>query len=318
MSSYMDSRLSKLRMVARTMAVERTTTDLAVRFEDAMIDYVVLKGPVFAHWLYDNPVERTYGDSDLLVPPGHFDSAEKLLGELGFEPYWRIDFPNKRPITERDWRRPSDDARVDLHKTLQGVSVSPSEAWAVLSAHITRMELAGRSFNVLDEVANSLHAVLHVAQHGHNFGHPQRDLERVLARTKPKAWEEVKALAEKLGATEWLGSGLRMTEPGEKLAASLDLSPHVSTATALRRESAPFVAETLLWLEELPSWRARLAYLVRAAFPSITAMKTAAPVGKSGRHRVLVAYLLRWKFLARNLPLAVRAWRKAKKDAASQ
>ena len=42
---------------------------------------MLIKGPVFARWLYDDPAERPYRDLDLLVAPDRVDAARRTLAE---------------------------------------------------------------------------------------------------------------------------------------------------------------------------------------------------------------------------------------------
>ena len=46
---------------------------------------LLLKGPAFARWLYDDSRERSYRDIDLLVAPERIAAAGAALSELGFE-----------------------------------------------------------------------------------------------------------------------------------------------------------------------------------------------------------------------------------------
>lgn len=309
----MESRLSRLRIIARTMTAERVTLEVAARFEEIGLENVVLKGPVFAHWLFDDPAERGYTDSDFLVPSDEVERAEEILRSLGFAPNWDIRFEGKKPWTEHDWVRSSDDARVDLHRTLQGVGRSPEETWEILSRHRSALEVRGQVLHSLDEVANALHVVLHAAQHGRGSPKPQDELARALDRLPPDIWPRVGGLAGELLATEWLSSGLRFHPVGSEIADALNLSTHLSLETVLRRESAPFVAETLVWLDEMGSWRARFAYMGRSMFPPARSMRTTSELARKSVVGLVIAYPIRWWWVFRHLPRAVRAYRAARK-----
>ncbi|HET7483301.1 MAG TPA: nucleotidyltransferase family protein, partial [Actinomycetota bacterium] len=117
----MDASLPRLQKVALTMAADRITAEVAERFETAGISYAVLKGPIFAEWLFDRPEERFYSDSDFLVRPDDLDDAWRVLEEMGFATFWDVEFPGKRPWVEKTWIRSSDDAHVDVHRNLSGV-----------------------------------------------------------------------------------------------------------------------------------------------------------------------------------------------------
>jgi hypothetical protein len=295
------------------MTVERRTLHLAERFQEENIRYVVLKGPVFAHWLFEDPASRIYGDSDFLIRPDHFDRAEELLGRLGFEPYWDIDFADKKPAAEKDWVRSADQAYVDLHRILQGTGKPPDAAWAALEPHMVPIVINQQKVVAFTKIANALHAVLHAAQHGRRSEKPLVDLSLVLERMPVGDWLEVASLAQSIEAMEWFASGLRLHPAGEEIAKSMALPRTVSVETALRYESAPWVAETLTWIEGLGSWRARALYVARSIFPSPRSMRTTTPGARKGTLALGRAYVRRWVWVMVNLPPAARAWWRARR-----
>ena len=69
----------------RRLTLESALVEITQLFEQRGIRPLLLKGPAFAQWLYDEPRERTYGDLDLLVDPDQFDEAVRVLVELDFE-----------------------------------------------------------------------------------------------------------------------------------------------------------------------------------------------------------------------------------------
>src|SRR5687767_13504493 len=78
------------RAVARLLLVERQTAGLdalAVRTASAFaregIPSLLLRGPVMARWLYDDPAERPYSDVDLLVPRDRLVDASRVLLSMG-------------------------------------------------------------------------------------------------------------------------------------------------------------------------------------------------------------------------------------------
>jgi hypothetical protein len=304
-------------MFARTISAERLTIQLAELFSEAGINHVMLKGAVFAHWLFDNPGERVYGDCDVWVKPGQVDRAERILKELGFELYWDTEFADKRPRLERDWVRSTDDARVDLHMTIPGVGTDHAETWAIMSRHRDEVTIGGSKITTLDETANSLHAVLHVAQHGRRVGKPKEDLDRVFERMSAEAWSEVASLARELDAVEWLSSGLRLHERGVPIAEQLSLPEPSSLEVIMRSESAPPLTDSFLWIAGL-GWRQRIAYVFRSLFPSPGSMRTVSPLARRGPVSLFLAYPWRWWWLARRVPDVVRAWRTARRSRGSR
>ena len=57
---------------------------LLARLEHAGLRPVLLKGLVYAHWLYPEPATRAMGDVDILLPPDALPQAQELLTRLGF------------------------------------------------------------------------------------------------------------------------------------------------------------------------------------------------------------------------------------------
>jgi hypothetical protein len=273
----------------------------------------MLKGAVFAHWLFDNPGERVYGDCDVWVQPGQVDRAEQILSELGFELFWDTEFLDKRPRLERDWVRSADDARVDLHTTIPGVGTDAEETWAIMSRHRHEITISGSTITALDETANTLHAVLHLAQHGKRVGKPKEDLDRVFDKVSAEKWPEVASLASELDAVEWLSSGLRLHERGVPIAERLSLPEPSSLEVLMRSESAPPLTDSFLWVAGL-GWRQRIAYVIRSLFPSPGSMRSVSPLARKGPIGLLFAYPWRWWWLARRVPEVVRAWRAARRS----
>ena len=70
----------------RRLTLESALVEITHLFERRRVRSLLLKGPAFAQWLYDEPRERTYGDLDLLVDPDQFDEAVRGLVALNFEP----------------------------------------------------------------------------------------------------------------------------------------------------------------------------------------------------------------------------------------
>ncbi len=68
-------------------------TDVSSRFDEAKIEYVVVKGPVLAETVYPRSDLRVYGDVDLLVRPEQFGEALVALeggGARLYEANWEL------------------------------------------------------------------------------------------------------------------------------------------------------------------------------------------------------------------------------------
>ena len=301
-----------MRSIARTIAAERLTLEIAQLLDSKGIDHCVLKGAVFAEWLPPSSDERLYGDVDLLIAPNDFDRTERLLADKGFERFWDVDFEGKKPWTAKHWVRHDDDAHIDLHRSLAGVMVPPERLWESLCTHRDSLTLRGNRLRTLDEVANALHVALHAAQHGVRHEKTLRDLEWALLRLPRAKWFEAAALAEELGAKESFALGLKMKDEGIVLAKELGLPEGAALDAIVRAQSAPMIAETLVWLKGL-SWPARTSYLMKTAFPSPRSMRTRSLLAKRGTVGLLIAYPLRWVWLMGRLPRALRALAEAKR-----
>ncbi len=85
------------------------------------IDVLLLKGPHVGSTVYESPRDRLYGDLDILVRPGDFESAAQWLKDSGFEPFA---FDRFVPEVQRDFKhwefRSPSGIVVELHRWLSG------------------------------------------------------------------------------------------------------------------------------------------------------------------------------------------------------
>jgi hypothetical protein len=300
--------------VAHSLKADRTTCEILDVFRTAGIRSILLKGPSFARWLYDNEGERPYRDSDLLVQTGFVDLAEKLLAEIGFEHAPLDDLPHDRPWHAHAWVKPSENTGVDLHRSLIGITVSPDDAWSVLSEETEQMDLLGSEVEVLAPAARTLHVALHAAQDGRRLGKPIEDLRRALSRVDSATWEGAALLAVRLGALSAFVAGLRLEPEGQKLLERLDVHAKVSIEDALRAEGAPQLALSLEWLTRAPGVKGKLLFLAARVVPPPTFMRAWSSMARRGRLGLLLAYLWRpvWSLL--QIGPSLRSWRRARKQ----
>lgn len=134
--------------------------ELVSLFSDAGIPMVILKGSAAAVY-YPDPLRRTMGDIDLLVPPESFDTALALLTREAYrgekaEDGCRHTALQRDGVTVELHRRFSSEG-IDVERYVQRGLSRPAEA-----------ELAGHRFSMLPPLENGLVLLAHVAQHLRN------------------------------------------------------------------------------------------------------------------------------------------------------
>ena len=158
------------RDVARGMrqieAMRRATAGLAARGVPAL----TLKGLPLGQRLYGSPFAKSSVDIDLLVPPGAFAAAGRLLHDLG----WRRSLPDFRETPARTrWSDSMLDEHVfigpggklDLHRNLLGNPFLFDPSFAELDAGGTTIEVAGCPFRTLGDTDQLLYLACHGSLH---------------------------------------------------------------------------------------------------------------------------------------------------------
>lgn len=293
------------------LAVDSVTAEVMGALEDVGVECLLLKGPTVADWLYDDPAERPYVDSDVLVSPDGVEAAHRTLRELGFEaefgplPHTDMERPPSYP-----WRREA--FVVDLHETLPGAGADPGEVWAALSALTEEREVGGRQVRVLRPAAVLTTIALHAAHHGPRLERPVTDVSRALARAGEGHWAAAAGLARRLDAVTAFANGVALAPEGGELLARIGLEPSYSPGWQLEREGVP-LAPGIERLATTRGFRARAAIVRDELFPSREFMRWWTPMVRGSWPGLPRAYLSRWLYLARGAPAAVRAWRRARR-----
>lgn len=300
---------------ARTLRIDVVTVEAVGFLRDAGIPSILLKGPTFARWLYDDVRERPYTDADLLISPADLDAARAVFARNGFEA------PFSGPAHElihhaEPWVRPTDGAEVDLHHRLPGMDDSAA-AWRVLSQRVETTRLRGHEIQMLDEPARTLHAVLHAAQHGTGRTPALRDLANALARVDVSVWNAAAQLAVETGATEVFEAGLRLAPGGEEVLRRLDWGRHDDSAWELAqilRDEGPGEAlvQGLVWFRDVRGFKAKLAALVFKVFPPRGVLATWSPLARRGPAGVALARMWRPVWLLLHAPRALVRYRRAR------
>jgi Uncharacterised nucleotidyltransferase len=298
---------------ARSLALDRQSAELIGELEDAGIPAILLKGPAIATWLYRGRGVRTYGDTDLLVPPDRWELALATLRRLGFEDgLGSMAHPRMESITSHPWARGNQD--VDLHCTLWGLEVPPERVWEVLSARTEAMNVGGREVRVLAPAPRAMHVALHAAQHGYDEGKPVCDLELALEVLPEELWAEAAEVAAELGALGGFATGLRLLPAGRAVAERLGIDREASVDALLRVAHVP-LSQGFEELATTPGLRAKLAVVRGELAPTPDFMRWWSPLARRGRLGLVAAYLWRPLYLALRAGPGLVAWRRARRVA---
>jgi hypothetical protein len=305
---------TKLAAAGANLAVDATAAEVVGRFREARIRSILLKGPSVIRWLYAPESTRVSDDVDLLVAPADHAAAERALADLGFSP-----FPSNVAGGETKhaycWQRALNPITVDLHVTLPGVGVSDENVWNVLSHQTEHMIVGGLTLETLCRPARAMHVALHAGQHGPGFSRPLADLGRAVEQVPRDVWKEASALATRLGAESLFAAGLALHDEGMDLVSHLGLSQHKTVEVALRSSTGPDLALGFHRLAGTPGLFSKLAFVAQKVVPPAAWMRSVVPLARRGRFGLVAAYVLRPLWLLRRAGPALRAWRRAVKDA---
>jgi hypothetical protein len=279
----------------RMLSLDRGTAEIVLAWRRAGVRSVLLKGPTSTHWLYREGEFRGYSDIDLLVPDSDVGAAEEILEGLGFERHGLQAIEGDWPRYSRNWVRQSDLMNVDLHQTLAGVGVPPTELWAALTEGLERMSVGGLDVDVLAPSARALVLALHTAKDGPRIAKARHDLGHAIDRLPPDLWIETVRLADQVRALGSLAAGLRLVVPsGVELADRLGLPRQAPLDIALRsRGGAPALAFGIDWLISSPGLRGKGRIVLRKIFPPVSFIRAWSPLARRGRLGLLAAYAYR-------------------------
>jgi hypothetical protein len=299
---------AELIAAARTLATDAACAAVVAAWQAEGIESILLKGLTTAEWLYPDQV-RGYADSDLLVDPARVDDATAVLARLGFAAADHNLSEHSHP-----WLRAGDGAEVDLHVTLWGSHLAPSQVWETLQGCLQVRYIGPVPVQTLTRPARALLVVLHAAQHAEDGKpHPRVDLRRALERTPEQIWSEVDELAYRLMALTETADGLLLDPEGERL---LDRLPLVRAAAFGRREHAP-LAIGFQRLAGTPGFRGRLGVILRAIVRPRDEYGLEFATGPEGRRPPLMAYVRGPVWLLAGLARTIVAFRRARRRAPS-
>jgi len=258
------------------LALERRLLEVAVAFERAGIDVVVLKGPALAHTFYPDPAWRCFGDLDLLVPTHRWDRALGVVREVGYtrdtpEPRRGFDVRFGKAATHSDARG----LVLDLHRTL---AEAPFGLWLEPDRLFERtrpFSLGGVRLRRLDDTAAFLHACVHASLGSRQFLLPLRDVGQIAAFGEVD-WDVAAKLTERWRlravvrhSTDSLRSKLGVELPAEALAiANGPVSrSEVRALDAFSTTRRDHGGEAIAAFWGLPGVRRKAAYVRALAFP---------------------------------------------------
>jgi hypothetical protein len=298
----------------RSLEIDRVTAEAMEALRTHGAACLLLKGPVFARWLYRDGSPRPYVDTDVLVRPSDFPVAQRALRAIGFSPRLDdTDTPGWRQVAHH-WVRAGDDANVDLHRTLVGVEASDQELWDAFSADTEPFVVSGSEVRTPGLPARAFHIALHAAQHGTRPGKPLDDLERGLSLIEPEVWASARSLAARLSATGAFATGLRLSPEGRRVAGELGLPDERSVETALLAGEPVPGALGWHYLLSARGIRARLRIVVRKIFPTPRFMRAWSPIARRGPAGLAAAYGLRLAWVAGRLVPGFLAWWRARRS----
>ena len=305
----------RLRDAALSLANDQVTCAVVTGLRARGLRVVLLKGASLRRLLYDHSEVRVSRDIDLLVDERSLVDVDGALADLGFR-YLGVTVADPGRRRRRAWIHDQTGIPLEVHSSITGTEAPPEVVWAVLSRE-TELEAIGPcSVEVLNRPATALHIALNVAHHGRANPKTMQDLERSLARVSTETWRAAAVLATRVDALSAFATGLRLDPRGDVLLHELDIDALPTPPVALRAETAPPLAQGLAWFAELPTTRARIAFVTRSVFPPADFMRVWAPTARRGRVWMAAAYCWRPFWMALRLPAAIRAWRKARRLAA--
>jgi Uncharacterised nucleotidyltransferase len=298
-------------LVVRKLRIDQLTAEIAGVLAEHGVATIVLKGPVLAAWLYPGEV-RAYVDADLLVAPGEWANAGRLLEQIGFRahPRWlaatQFSETHAKPL-----RRGGES--VDLHRALPGLDGDPQAIWDSLRMRSQRQLVAGELLSVPDRDAVLLHIALHAANHA---GQPRHrvfeDLRRAIATASESHWRRALELARAYQGVPAFATGLRLVPEGQNLLRGLGLCETRSLRYELRGQGGYLAEElgSLLWSNGPVLHKLRTA--THELFPQTRYMRHWSALARRGRYGLVAAYLWRPLWAIGQMPGAARTvWRVA-------
>ena len=306
---------ARVAAAADRLRIDAATSEVLRAFAAAGVQALVLKGPSLTHWLHPSDGTQSYLDSDLLLRPGDDTPAADVLTRLGFErEHDNTALPEWWREHAGTWWREQDGVRVDLHGRLLGVGVDATAAWRVFVEDEVTIPLAGFAAPTLAPPARLMHAVIHAAQHGAEWGKAIAHVQRALEVLDDELWGSAAAVAARLEATDAFAAGLRLTPEGSDLAGRLGLRANSSVQVALRAKTPPPLALGFEQLAGASSLHARASIVWHKLVPPREFIVHWYPPARNSRVQFALAYVRRPLWILSRAPQGFRAWRRTRRE----
>ena len=285
-----------LEALPHTSLRQRQIADILAALADAGVDVLVLKGAWLGATVYDDPVQRTMSDIDLLVRATDRDACHARLLALGYA--IRTDTLHNRFAYDQSYVHPAYREHIELHwhfsSDMTGGAPVPDIAaiWQKTSPSVC----CGQPVRTLAPEDQLAHVVQHMLHHV--FAVPLRVYVDIALLVRKYGESLTPALLDAAGGRWRTGLGIpfALGMASELLACPLPpaLRPYAPELAAPRR------AQALLALFELPTAQARSGESTLLRFRTSSAL---------ARLRLVLGRIFMPRaFLAMRYPCARQAW----------
>lgn len=230
------------------LMLEATLLRLVEKFKKAGLTVAVLRGVAAAHLEYSDPAVRTFGDIDLLIPPGLVEQAAPILAAAGL-------VPDPSSLAEGRWDPPGlafvDDHQleIDLYEHVIGGPLASTLPATELWGDLSTFELAGTSVATLSPEVRLIAACLRASAGPSPRLIALRDVVELVFGGRVDV-SRVRQLAQEWGLRAFLAAAIRRAWQTFALADVVALSNW-----AQRYHPSPAEAELLAAYRQPPSER---------------------------------------------------------------
>jgi hypothetical protein len=295
--------------LARRLATDAATAELARAFRARNLRWILLKGPVTAARLYGDGTFRDYGDIDALVASPDYATAVDVIESLGYQR--TAELPRDQVEHALAWERPSDHSFIDLHHHVPHTGLEAEQAWDAFTREPEEMTIAGERVEVLGMAAFALLMVFHALHNAPARGKPLVDLERAVAQIPLDVWARARTLAAELATERNLAAGLMLTPAASKLRRDLGLPTIGWWERYLRRGTVMRTTLPIKVVSRAKGPRAKLQAVRGEVLPS---SDTKPFFEKTYSSSMFLAGLRRIGRVLMRIPLALGAWYLERKD----